>query len=69
MNSNNSVEELTNYLMSIKINHSKNSTYPTKYYQSANARHGAKYGSGSANARYGQKSKQEKELKQKNRYF
>ena len=68
MNSNNSVEELTNYLMSIKINHSKNSQYPIKY-GSANARHGAKYGSGSANSRYGQKSKQQKELKQKNRYF
>ena len=69
MNSNKSVDELTDYLMSIKINHSKNSRHPTKYYQSANAKYGAKYGSGSANSRYGQKIKQEKELKQKNRYF
>lgn len=69
MNSNQSVDELTDYLMSMKINHSTNSRYPIKSYPSANARYGAQNGSGSANSRYGQKSKQQKELKQKNRYF
>ena len=43
MNSNNQ-QSFTDYLMSIKINHSKNSQYPTKY-GSKNFRYGTKNGS------------------------